>query len=83
MRLILGRAVYNYTAIDVDHKNICYEVQGAMHSLASRGALLLRPPLTWGAFHIVADKKESFLTKNIEEALYWTLHCIPLFCCPC
>ena len=82
MRFILGRAVYNYTAIDVDRKNICYDVQGAMHSLASRGALLLRPPLTWGAFHTVADKKESFLAKNIpgrRNAWHSTGHFIVSF----
>ena len=64
-------------------KKYC-EVQGAKHSPASRGALLIGPPLTWGAFRTAADQKAYFSqkTKKRRTALYSTLHFIPLFRCP-
>lgn len=65
-------------------KKYC-EVQGAKHGPGSPGALLLGPPLTWGAFRTAADQKAYFSqkTKKRRTALYSTLHFIPLFRCPC
>ena len=67
MLFVLGRVVYNYTVLYIHRKNIYCKVQGAKHSPASRGALLLRPLLTWGAFRTTADQKGIFLTKHKEE----------------